>query len=130
MVRHMGNMLFFLAIIQIGSSVDVLRAWVMVDSAPVDSLEKDTTFTYANVDLLIETGWSDPERIDKVTIDLQYVTNEPHAIRYSAQGGEKNEIRIFPGMSVTIFDHDSRGVLKKIVKKEVKRQPAPKTKGR
>ncbi|UCF62785.1 MAG: hypothetical protein JSW33_09360 [bacterium] len=103
-----------------------ILAAALEDSTKQERQPGDTTFVFSNVNIKMETSWSDPEIIENVTVQLRCIKNDPYAICYQDVKGDKNEIRLIPGMVATIISRESGKVLKTIVKPEIKQEPPQK----
>lgn len=98
----------------------------LIAALPPDSIKTtqpviDTTLVYPNVDVTIETDWGDPEKIEKVNLEINYVNDQPVSLHYHDELNEKIDIRIIGGMKIRIVDHDTRVLIKTFVKQEVKK---------
>lgn len=114
--------LFYLSVvIFLVSMVTDLTAALPPDSIKTTQPVIDTTLVYPNVDVTIETDWSDPEKIEKINIEINYVNDQAVSLHYHDELNEKIDIRIISGMRIKIFDHATKELIKAFVKEEVKK---------
>lgn len=114
--------LFYLSVvIFLVSMVTDLTAALPPDSIKTTQPVIDTTLVYPNVDVTIETDWGDPEKIEKINIEINYVNDQAVSLHYHDELNEKIDIRIISGMRIKIFDHATKELIKAFVKEEVKK---------
>ena len=123
----MSGKLFSLVYIAIGIFL-VSMATDLTAALPPDSIKStqpvyDTTLVYPNVDVTVETEWGDPEKIEKINLEINYVNDQPVSLHYHDELNEKIDIRIINGMKIKVYDHATKEVIKSFVKEEIKKDP-------
>lgn len=66
---------------------------------------------YKGVNVVVETEWSDPEKINKVDVYVEYEKNQPNKLLLQGEN-RKCEIILISGMDVKIIDPASGKLLK------------------
>ena len=69
-----------------------------------------TTPKYSNVDVRVEYDWGDEEYFEQVKVFDCTEREEPCIIIVPQEGGRK-EIRIFKGVTIRIYDHQTKKLL-------------------
>jgi hypothetical protein len=115
-----GLVCIWVVIYLISMAVDI-KAAQPPDSVKTTQPAFDTTLAYPNVDVTIETDWSDPEKIENVNLEIKYVNDQPVSLHYHDELNEKIDIRIINGMKIKVIDHATKEVIKVFVKEEVKK---------
>ena len=123
-IVHLMFMLWIIGMVMTSRSEAVA---VPSDTTQQDSSVIDTTYIFNNVNVILETAWTDPEVIENVTVQLRCLNDDPFTLCYKDINGEKNEIRLIKGMTVKIISRDTNTILKTIIKPEVKQEPLKRT---
>lgn len=105
-----------IALISMMTLVITVNAMVISDTTITDTTIKDTIKKvlpdFKNVDVVVETEWSDPEKTSNVDVYIHLKDEHPH-ITMTPDSHKQCEIRIIKGITVKILDHKTGKLLKK-----------------
>ena len=105
-----------ITLISIMTLVITANAIVISDTTKTDTTIKDTVKKalpdFKNVDVVVETEWSDPEKTSNVDVYVHLKDEHPHIIM-SPNNHKQCEIRIIKGITVKILNPKTGKLLKK-----------------
>lgn len=93
------------------------RAGAISDTTATDTtetqvVESDTNVVYTNVDVLVESDWSKPERTDRVAVEILFKNKKPDKVLMRGAGYKMCEITLMEGMTVKIYNHKTGKLVK------------------
>ncbi|MCK6622704.1 MAG: hypothetical protein HUU32_18660 [Calditrichaceae bacterium] len=93
------------------------RAGVLSDTTRADTtetqvVESDTNVVYTNVDVVVESDWSKPERTERVSVEILFKNKKPDKVLMKGAGYKMCEITLMEGMTVKIINHKTGKLIK------------------
>lgn len=105
-----------IALISITALVMTANAMVISDTTKTDTTIKDTIKKvlpdFKNVDVVVETEWSAPEKTSNVDVYVHLKDEHPH-ITMIPDSHKQCEIRVIKGITIKILDSKTGKLLKK-----------------
>lgn len=109
------NMKLFL-LISLIALFSYTSAYSQTDTTKADSTQietpKEVPPDFTDVDVIVETEWSEPEKTSNVNVYLHLKDEHPH-ITMSPNSHQQCDIRIIKGITIKILDSKTGKLLKK-----------------
>lgn len=90
----------------------VLSDTTRVDTTETRVVESDTNAVYTNVDVVVESDWSKPERTERVSVEILFKNKKPDKVLMKGAGYKLCEITLMEGMAVKIYNHKTGKLIK------------------
>lgn len=101
-------LIFFFLLVAFSPASDTLET---IQTDTTDSTD-NIVATYKNVDILEVTEWCEPEKIENVDVVVRTQNSGPLKIVYTKKDQSKCEITLVEGVTVKIFSHIDKKLLK------------------